>query len=79
MNKGFIGIVLLVVMAILAATFVLTKKDSEVNKTLFFYELIPTNFTNEILEIKKPYQVVEELLTSSLIWKELDENQTRNY
>ncbi len=77
MNKGFIGIVLLVVVAILAATFVLTKKDSEVNKTLFFYELIPTNFTNEILEIKKPYQVVEELLTSSLIWKELDENQTQ--
>ncbi len=74
MNRGFIGIVFLVIVAILAATFVLTKNNTRDTQSLHFYEFIPGNFTNEIIEVKQPYRLVEELLTSSLIWKELEEN-----
>ncbi len=74
MNRGFIGIVFLVIVAILAATVVLTKNNTRDTQPLHFYEFIPGNFTNEIIEVKQPYRLVEELLTSSLIWKELEEN-----
>lgn len=74
MNRGFIGIVFLVIVAILAATFVLTKNNTRDTQSLHFYEFIPGNFTSEIIEVKQPYLLVEELLTSSLIWKELEEN-----
>lgn len=75
MNRGLIGIVVLGLVAVLAAFFVINSKSKTNQNLLGFYEMIPSNFTEEIIEMKQPNRLVEDLLNSNLIWKELDENK----
>ncbi len=75
MKRGLLGIGLLFILAILAALFVINSEKEKITGNVSFYEVIPSNFTNEIIEIKQPNLWIEELLNSNLIWKELDKNQ----
>lgn len=76
MNKGLVGIVILSFVAFLAALFVINARNSRHSESISFHEVIPANLTREIIQINHPYRVVEDLLNSNLIWKELEVNET---
>ena len=53
-------------------SYVYFKKMSHFQDTVSIVELIPQNFTSEIIEITSPAKSLEELFSNNLIWKEID-------
>ena len=70
MNRGFVGILSLLLIAIFIAVLVFRKKSEATNGKGDFYNFVPGNFTEEIIEVNNPNIAIEQLLSSNLIWKD---------
>ncbi|MEN8927926.1 MAG: hypothetical protein ABF242_10640 [Flavobacteriales bacterium] len=73
MNKNYISLLLVLLATIVVGTFVYFKKLDKSKESVSVIGLVPQGFTSEIIEINFPYQKLEELFNTNLIWKEIEE------
>ncbi len=55
-------------------SYVYFKKIGKTNDSISVLEIIPKNFTSEIIEITSPGNSLEELFNTNLIWKEIEKS-----
>ena len=76
MNRGFTGILSLLIVTIIIAVIVYSKSSKQSSYANKFYEFIPANFTTQLVEISNPNDFLENLFNSNLVWKEVSSQFT---
>ena len=72
MNRNYISLIVILILTVGLGFYVYSKKIDKSAEEISIIEIIPQDFTSQIIEINSPEKSLGELFNTNLIWKEID-------